>query len=82
MWMMTLAGSEFSLYGPDAPFTPTARVACQRSKAAPSAIVCYAQKTMSARNGDRARHHRERKRKILKRLAERALRKKLTAAKT
>jgi hypothetical protein len=32
---------------------------------------------MSARNGDRARYHRERKRKILKRLAERSLRKQL-----
>jgi hypothetical protein len=32
---------------------------------------------MSARNGDRARYHRERKRKNLKRLAARALRKQL-----
>jgi hypothetical protein len=32
---------------------------------------------MSARNGDRARYHRERKRKNRKRLAERALRKQL-----
>jgi len=35
---------------------------------------------MSARNGDRARHHRERKRKQQKRLAGRALRKQLTEA--